>query len=243
MGEHGEQGGEQGGEQESLDWAKNPGAVDEARGTGSQDEGGEGSGGGERDDHREEGGEERQEGKQEGEEQGGGDAGDESGSESPGEYEPFNYPEGFKVDDKELQLFHEFGKEKELDQETMQSFIDYVTQRDGRAFKAEDDRQDKEAADWVEKAKADKEIGGDKFDENILRAKSALQKVGTPELMKVLMGTGWVNHPEFVRLFVRIAPMVTQDQIGEESGGQGGRELTREERLLGPEMLADLAKA
>lgn len=64
---------------------------------------------------------------------------------------------------------------------------------------------------WVAAAKADKEFGGEKFNENLALAKSALDQFGTPELSKYLMKTKAGNHPELLRAFVRIGKAISQD--------------------------------
>ncbi len=68
--------------------------------------------------------------------------------------------------------------------------------------------------DWVTEAKADSEIGGDKFDANVGTAKRAIDKFGTPKLVEVLEQTGLGSHPEFIRLFTRVGKLIAEDDPG-----------------------------
>jgi len=53
--------------------------------------------------------------------------------------------------------------------------------------------------DMLAAAKADKEIGGDKFEENVGVAKLAIDAYFTPEFKKFLNESGLGNHPEMIR--------------------------------------------
>lgn len=75
---------------------------------------------------------------------------------------------------------------------------------------------------WQEQAKADKEFGGDKFDENLAVAKRALEKFGTPEFNAYLNATGLGNHPELIRAFYRAGKAISEDGFVPGRGGQQG---------------------
>jgi hypothetical protein len=72
---------------------------------------------------------------------------------------------------------------------------------------------------WVDAAKTDKEFGGDKLNENLAIAKTALEKFGTPALSKLLNDSGLGNHPEIIRAFVRAGKQITPGSFV--SSGQG----------------------
>jgi len=74
---------------------------------------------------------------------------------------------------------------------------------------------------WAETAKADKEIGGDKWDANVTVAQRALNTFGTPELKEALNQYGLGNHPEMIRLMVRMGNAMREDTIVL-PGSQGG---------------------
>lgn len=53
--------------------------------------------------------------------------------------------------------------------------------------------------DMLAAAKADKDIGGEKFDENVAVAKMAIEAYFTPAFVKFLNDSGLGNHPEMIR--------------------------------------------
>ena len=76
-------------------------------------------------------------------------------------------------------------------------------------------------AEWVSAARADKEFGGDKLQENLATANKALEAFATPELRAWLVETGAGNHPEVIRAFYRIGQAISEDRFvgGRSSGG------------------------
>lgn len=75
---------------------------------------------------------------------------------------------------------------------------------------------------WLNEAKADEEIGGDKFDENISVALKALKTWGSDNLRKELDQTGLGNHPDLLKFLVRAGKSLQSgDVLG--PGGPGGK--------------------
>lgn len=74
---------------------------------------------------------------------------------------------------------------------------------------------------WADDAKADKEIGGDKWDGTVLSAHRAVDKLGTPELKEYLNASGGGNHPELIRFMSKVGEMIREDNPA--SGGAGGK--------------------
>ena len=69
---------------------------------------------------------------------------------------------------------------------------------------------------WLGEAKADPEIFGgseEVFAKNAEVAKRVVDKFGTPELKQGLNSTGFGNHPELVRMLVKIGKSMTEDQL------------------------------
>lgn len=67
---------------------------------------------------------------------------------------------------------------------------------------------------WLDAAKADEQIGGNKWDASIDSAGRALDALGHPEgsdFRTALNETGFGNHPEMIRIFARIGEMVGED--------------------------------
>lgn len=67
---------------------------------------------------------------------------------------------------------------------------------------------------WLDAAKADEQIGGNKWDASLASSAKALDALGHPEgsdFRKALNETGFGNHPEMIRIFARLGEMVGED--------------------------------
>lgn len=145
---------------------------------------------------------------------------------APEKYEPFKMPENVTVDQKSLEDFMPVAKELGLSQTSAQKIIDtYATKilpglaaQHAEAIAAQD-------KSWVDTIKADKEIGGEKFAENMEFVKTTLNRFATPGLVKYLNDTRLGNHPELVRVFYKIGKSMTEDSVaGAGAGGAGEKD-------------------
>lgn len=75
---------------------------------------------------------------------------------------------------------------------------------------------------WADQAKADKEYGGEKFQENLGIAAAARDQFGSPALKALLNKMKVGDHPEVVRYFYRVGKAVSQDGFvqGRSTNGQ-----------------------
>jgi hypothetical protein len=138
-----------------------------------------------------------------------GEKADTAENKAPEEYKEFTAPEGVKFDDVVLSDLKTVAKELNLSQEAAQKIVDLgakLAQRQAEAASAL-------RSEWVEKTKADKEIGGDALDENRAVAVRALEAFGTPELNKLLQDTGLHEHPEMIRAFYRAGKAISDDKL------------------------------
>ena len=145
--------------------------------------------------------------------QGKGGKADEPNKDDAPKYEAFNIPDGQGVDEEKLSKFTEAATAAKLSQEDAQSFVDLyvdaVKEAGEEHVKAWADVQ----AKWVNDAKEDKEIGGDKFQETIVTAKTALKVLGNEQLIEALNVTGMGNHPEFIRFFAKVGRAIGEDGV------------------------------
>jgi len=134
---------------------------------------------------------------------------------APEQYADFTLPETFKVDDTVLGEFKTLAKELNLPQEAAQKLVDMQAKlQSGNAEAFTQTLQahvDKTAQDWANTAKADPEIGGAKFTENVAVAKTALDTFGTPELKALLKESRIGNHPEVIRFMFKAGKAISQD--------------------------------
>ena len=142
------------------------------------------------------------------------EAGAEGSQEVPDTYADFTLPEGMEVDELGLEKVTPLFKELGLTQENAQKLIDaYAEQIQAGSQKQMDDFTQL-MNDWREQSANDKEFGGEKFEENVKLAKSAINKYGTPELKQLLEDHGVGNHPEMIRFMVRVGQTLKEDVPG-----------------------------
>ncbi|HAT4984422.1 TPA: peptidase [Serratia marcescens] len=137
-------------------------------------------------------------------------------SAAPEKYE-FTPPEGQELDANALAVFEPIAKELGLSQEQAQKLVDIYPQIQQQQAEA----WSKQVADWGEQVKADKEIGGDKFNASVGAAQRALDQFGNPELREYLNASGLGNHPALVRFCAKVGKAMAEDTfVVPNQGGQ-----------------------
>jgi hypothetical protein len=122
-------------------------------------------------------------------------------------------PKDSPVSAARLEKIASYAKERGLSNDEAQALVDRESEAVSQyASSVKDSMKEKQGA-WVEEAKADKEIGGDAFKQNVETAKRVVQRYGTDSLKNELSSTGLGNHPELVRLLVRIGKSMSEDQL------------------------------
>jgi hypothetical protein len=121
----------------------------------------------------------------------------------------FTLPEGFTANEELAGELKVLAKENGLSKEVAQKFADLgvkMQQQQADAWQTQVDQ-------WAAQVKTDRELGGEKFDENISLAKQALDKFGGQELKDLLQSTGFGNHPAIVKAFYNIGKSVSNDTL------------------------------
>jgi DNA-binding protein H-NS len=126
----------------------------------------------------------------------------------PESYE-LQMPEGIELDKASADEFTTIAKELKLDQAAAQKLADIAAKQAQRQVEA----HTRLVESWVESVKADKDIGGDKLEENLGIARKALDAFGTPELRDVLNASGLGNHPEVIKAFVKAGKAISEDRF------------------------------
>lgn len=137
-------------------------------------------------------------------------------------------PEGAAMDDAGIAAFAEFAKGQNLTQEAAQSML--TTLAPAMAKRA----QDQVAAihaQWLADTKADKEIGGDKLDENLAVAKKARDAFATEGFRDFLEQTKLGDHPEMVRFLNRVGKAMSEDSLVTSGGGKKTPEMSAAQRM------------
>ena len=140
--------------------------------------------------------------------QGEGQKADDKGATVPEKYD-FSMPEGVDLDTAAADEFSAIAKDLKLTQEQAQKVADVGAKMAQR----QQEQHQATVQQWVESVKTDKEIGGDKLEENLSVARKAMDTYGTPELKDVLNATGLGNHPAFVKLFYKVGKTLSDDSV------------------------------
>lgn len=132
-------------------------------------------------------------------------------------------PEGIEVDQAMVDAlgpeFKELGLTNSQAQKLADKFIDVQKQRVGK----QSETWANTIAGWADQAKADKEIGGDKWDGTVKTALRAVDRLGTPALKDYLETTGGGNHPEMIRFMSKVGAMIREDSPPVGGVGDAGK--------------------
>jgi len=140
----------------------------------------------------------------------------------PEKYE-LKLPENSQLSADHVEKVALYAKEQKLSNEQAQALLE----RENLAVSEFANRQQEEfkarTEAWLGEIKADKEIGGEAFNQNVEMAKRVVTRYATEEFRKTLDDTGLGNHPELVRVFSRIGKAMSEDQLvipGSQAGGK-----------------------
>ncbi len=130
-----------------------------------------------------------------------------------GKYE-FKMPEGVELDAALAEALSPQLKELGIGQAGAQKLVDKYIEAQTKQAEATAANWTKIQEEWVSSARADKEIGGDKFDASVAGARRILDdpRFGSPELKEYLNASGGGNHPELIRLLARVGNAISNDK-------------------------------
>lgn len=142
-------------------------------------------------------------------------------SETPEKYDDFDVPEGFVITEERAGVLGEAFKELNLSQADAQKL---VTMHSEMLQKDADAAHEAEVAKhngWIDDIKADKDMGGDKFDASVKSAGVFLDRYNNVALDRALDETGAGNHPEIFKLLVTLGNLMKEGDftLGNVSGG------------------------
>tara|TARA_R110000764_G_scaffold1895_3_gene8281 strand:- start:278 stop:997 length:720 start_codon:yes stop_codon:yes gene_type:complete len=143
-----------------------------------------------------------------------GEEADLSSQTVPDTYADFVMPEGVELDSTLLTEAAPLFKELGLNQDQAQKLVDFQAKQAKASSENSVNAFNQLMNDWQEQSKNDKEFGGDKFQENVGVARSAIDKFGTPELKQLLEEHGVGNHPEVIRFMVKVGKLTAEDVPG-----------------------------
>lgn len=132
----------------------------------------------------------------------------------------FRLPEGVTLEGERLELAQSTFKELGLTQEKAQGLIDLYVKLQGEDTGAltaaiEAQRQAQIEA-WGNEAK---QTLGDKYDETVNLARTAVQHVNDPALTDAFNTLGLGNHPAFIRAFAKFGEVLRESKVDGLGGG------------------------
>ena len=127
-----------------------------------------------------------------------------------GAYE-FEIPEGVELSDEDKTQWSETFKELGLTRAQAAALV--ANQSASALAQAEATREFlvQQQTEHLEAAKADKEIGGDKWDESVTLANKGLEALQGSAIKDLILQTGNANNPEMIRELRRIGLMTKDD--------------------------------
>lgn len=127
------------------------------------------------------------------------------------------------ITDEQLSEIAELAKANNLSNEEAQKLVDMQSAAlKGFQEKLTSDFE-KTREGWKESAKTDPEIGGENFGENVELAKRVIDRFASEEFKTTLNDTGFGNHPDLLKVFVKIGKAMANDSLvmpGSQTGAQ-----------------------
>lgn len=127
------------------------------------------------------------------------------------EYQPFQAPEGIKLDGPVLSEFTALARASGLTQESAQQLINLIPNLQGQftaaATTALNQQHDQQVEVWKQEATADPNIGA----QGLAAAQTAIGRFLTPDAKAILEASGLANHPAMVRSFMAIGAAISED--------------------------------
>lgn len=160
---------------------------------------------------------------------------------APEKYE-LKAPEGFpQLDAVLVDKFEPLARELNLSNEQANKLVDtMLPQVVARMNEQARDGWVNTIESWQQQVVADKEIGGEQLQSNLQHARRALDKFATPELRSLIehpgtdpKGMGLGNHPEVMRLFVRLGKAMADDSFVSGNGNPANAPKDAAEILYG----------
>ncbi len=136
-------------------------------------------------------------------------------SVAPESYSDFDLPDGIEMNksymDKVGPIFKELNLSQDQAQKLISAHVSHV--QEGEAGRTEQVVQLHK--DWLNEAKADKDIGGDNFDKSLKAANAAVNQFGSQDFKHLLRVTGLGNNKEIIRVFSKIGGLLKEDVPGD----------------------------
>lgn len=130
----------------------------------------------------------------------------------PEKYE-LKIPKDSLLSQADIDKVSSFAKEKGLSNDVAQTLLEQRSQAVADFHSGQLAALETRKTEWLESCKTDKEIGGEKFNENAELASRVINHYASEDLKKQLNETGLGNYPELVRMIARIGRDIGEDKL------------------------------
>jgi hypothetical protein len=142
---------------------------------------------------------------------------------APEKYE-LKAPDETPLKPDEVNAIEAYAKEHKLSQAAAQKLLEKTHQDRVGYIESQKEFLKEQVTAWGKALTTDKEIAGKtgtEYSENVELAKKAVGRFGSPELIKQLNATGFGNHPELVRMMMRVGKAMREDAFHAGGSGKG----------------------
>lgn len=148
-------------------------------------------------------------------EDGEGEGTDDADNQVPedGVYDFGELPEGVEVTDERREAWSQQFKELGLTRAQAKALVAMRTEEAAAELEAYSADVEKRQKEHLDAAKADKDIGGDKWDESVRLANLGLKTLGGSAIKELILNSGNGNNPEMIRELRRIGELVKDDSF------------------------------
>lgn len=123
----------------------------------------------------------------------------------------YTLPEGMTADDAVSDAMNPVFKEAGLTQKQVDTVVGEYAKLVQKDQEARAGKVDETLTGWLDAAKNDPEIGGDKWDQSVKEANSVLDRFGDDDIDAALQQTGAGAHPAIIRLLTRVGKAIADD--------------------------------
>lgn len=128
------------------------------------------------------------------------------------DYSALSFPPEFKLDKDAHAAATALFAEAKLPAEKAQQLVDLHTKMQAAALAAVTDDYKRQGEEWERQAKADPELGGQRWATTLSEAARGIDRIN-PKVREVLVDAGVANHPELIRAFAAVGRLFKEDSL------------------------------
>jgi hypothetical protein len=123
------------------------------------------------------------------------------------------FPDGWETDNEALAKFKPLAKDLGLDSAKAQKLVDLFVDATSKAGEARQAKNEATLDGWLKDAKADKDIGGAKWDGTVANVRRVVREFGDDQLRSLFNDTGIGDHPAVLRFLNKLGSRMAEDKF------------------------------